>query len=168
MRPINSKMLTLAIAAGALTACSGGQESAQEQVLLPVSLNEIMVALVNHAADPIWRADWDQPDTDAEWREVEHLAYQIQIGGALLQFAGTGPLDAQWVADPAWNRYAQEMSEAGSRAVSSARAQDQTLIRRAGDELVATCEACHVAFKPDLPTMDMFGELSPLPSDTGQ
>jgi len=168
MRSINSKMLTLAIAAGALTACSGGQESAQEQVLLPVSLNEIMVALVNHAADPIWRADWDQPDTDAEWREVEHLAYQIQIGGALLQFPGTGPMDAQWVADPAWNRYAQEMSEAGSRAVSSARAQDQTLIRRAGDELVATCEACHVAFKPDLPTMDMFGELSPLPSDTGQ
>lgn len=57
----------------------------------------------------------------------------------------------------------QPLSEAGRHAVNSARSQDQTLIRRAGDELVEACEACHIAFKPDLPTMDMFGELSPLP-----
>ncbi len=162
MRSIKTTMLTIA-AVATLTACSSDSGSNAEQVRLPISLNEVMVALVNHAADPIWRADWDQPQTDAEWREVERLAYQIQVGGALLQFPGTGPLDDEWVADPAWNQYAQQMSEAGRRAVSSARSRDQTLIRRAGDELVESCEACHMAFKPDLPTMDMFGELSQLP-----
>lgn len=162
MRNISRKVLPLA-AVGALVACSGEPESAEDPVRLPISINEVMVALVNHAADPIWRADWDQPETDAEWREVERLAYQVQVGGTLIQFPGTGPMDDEWVSDPAWNRYAQQMSEAGQHAVNSARAQDQTLIRRAGDELVEACEACHIAFKPDLPTMDMFGELSPLP-----
>lgn len=163
MQIIRWKGLVLAAGVLALTACSNESATSDEQVRLPVSLNEVMVALVNHAADPIWRADWDQPETDAEWREVERLAYQIQIGGALLQFPGTGPMDDDWVADPAWNSFAQQMSEAGRRAVNSARARDQTLIRRAGDELVESCEACHIAFKPDLPTMDMFGELPVLP-----
>lgn len=163
MQIIRWKGLVLAAGVLALTACSNESATNDVQVRLPVSLNEVMVALVNHAADPIWRADWDQPETDAEWREVERLAYQIQIGGALLQFPGTGPMDDDWVADPAWNSFAQQMSEAGRRAVNSARARDQTLIRRAGDELVESCEACHIAFKPDLPTMDMFGELPVLP-----
>ena len=164
MRSIRRQPLVLTALALLVAACSPEQEaSTEEQVRLPISLNEVMVALVNHAADPIWQADWDAPQTDSEWRDVEHRAYQVQVGGALLQFPGTGPLDDEWVSDPAWNTFAQQMSDAGRRAVNAARSQDGTLIRRAGDELVESCEACHMAFKPDLPTMDMFGELSPLP-----
>src|SRR5690554_3234284 len=127
-----SRMKVLVLTAGvlALTTCVNESRTYDEELRLPISLNEVMVALVNHAADPIWRADWDQPETDAEWREIERLAYQIQIGGGLLQFPGTGPLDDEWVADPAWNVFAQQMSDAGLRAVNSARARDQTLIRR--------------------------------------
>ena len=43
----------------ALTACSGADESSAAQtdaVVLPVSLNEVMVALINKAADPLWAA----------------------------------------------------------------------------------------------------------------
>ncbi|HDZ08325.1 hypothetical protein [Pseudohongiella sp.] len=163
MRSIKTTMLTIA-AVATLAACSSDSDSDGAQARLPISLNEVMVALVNDAANPIWRADWDEPQTDEEWREVERQAYQIQVGGALLQIPGNGPMDDEWVADPAWNQYAAQMSEAGRHAVRSARAQDQTLIRRAGDDLVASCEACHMAFKPDLPTMDMFGELPEPPS----
>jgi hypothetical protein len=28
---------------------------------------------------------------------------------------------------------------------------------------VEVCEACHIAYKPDLPTMNIYGELSPRP-----
>lgn len=162
MRLIRMKSFVLMAGMLAVTACST-ESTSDNELRLPISLNEVMVALINHAADPIWQADWDQPETDAEWREVERLAYQIQIGGGLLQFPGTGPLDDEWVSDPAWGVFAQQLSDAGLRAVNSARARDQTLIRRAGDELVEACEACHIAFKPDLPTMDMFGELPVLP-----
>jgi hypothetical protein len=49
--------------------------------------------------------------------------------------------------------------------VNAARSRDVELIARAGDEIVEVCESCHIDFKPDLPTMNIYGELSPLPSD---
>ncbi len=130
---------------------------------LPISHNELMVALINHAADPIWVAAWRNPRTDREWRELERLAYQIEVGGALLQLPGTGPLDAQWAATPRWREYAEQLSSVGAGAVMAARNRNVEQVARAGDELVEVCESCHRDFKPDLPTMDMFGELTPLP-----
>jgi hypothetical protein len=137
--------------------------TAQAGPLLPISHNELMVALVNHAADPIWIAAWRNPRTDREWRELERLAYQIEVGGALLQIPGTGPLDAAWAANPQWREYAAQLSQVGARGVTAARDRDVAQIARVGDDLVEVCESCHQQFKPDLPTMDMFGELSPLP-----
>lgn len=163
--------LTLA-AAGLLAACQPESPATQAppvapevrtEVSLPVSLNEVMVALVNHAADPIWAATWNNPETDRDWRELERLAYQIQIGGALMQYPGTGPLDAEWVADARWMEWSQQMSNDGRRAVNALRSRDMDLIFDAGSRLVETCEACHTAFRPDIPTMGMFGELSQLP-----
>jgi hypothetical protein len=49
----------------------------------------------------------------------------------------------------------------GRRAVNVARSHNVELIFRAGDEIVDICESCHVDFKPDLPIMKIYGELSP-------
>lgn len=144
-----------------LVACSNENV---EETRLPISLNEVMVALVNQAADPIWTAAWNNPQTEADWRELERLAYQIQLGGAMLKIPGTGPLDDAWTDNPQWQEYAEQLSQDGAAAVRSVRSRDITLMGNVGAGLVETCEACHRAFKPDLPTMDMFGELSPLPS----
>ena len=57
---------------------------------LPVSLNEVMVAMVNNAADPIWMAAWKNPETDADWRALERQAYQLELAGSLIAFPGTG------------------------------------------------------------------------------
>lgn len=137
--------------------------AAAGEITLPVSLNEVMVALVNSAADPIWAATWNEPQSERDWRELERLAYQIQIGGHMLQFPGDGPLDREWVSDPRWVEYSQQLSRDGRRAVNAVRQRDRDLMNSAGDYLVETCEACHRDFRPDLPTMGMFGELSPLP-----
>ena len=159
-RPLTAATLVLVLAA-----CSGGDESAtsNEQVQLPVSLNEVMVALINKASDPIWASVWNSPQTDRDWRELEHLAYQVQIGGALLKFPGTGPLDEAWTSNPRWTELSEQLSQDGARAVNAVRSRNSDLMDRAGTQLVETCEACHREFKPDLPTMDMFGELSQLP-----
>lgn len=150
-----------------LVACGGGQESGQsatdQSVTLPISLNEVMVALINKAADPLWMATWNSPQTERDWRELEHLAYQVQVGGALLRFPGTGPLDAAWTASPQWQQYSDQLAQDGARAVNAVRSRNRELMDRAGGQLVETCEACHRAFKPDLPTMDMFGELPARP-----
>jgi hypothetical protein len=153
----------LLAAVSLLTACGGGGESAEAR--LPISINEVMASLINHSADPIWIASWRNPQSDRDWRELEHLSRQLQVGGALLSIPGTGPLDDEWTSNDRWVGYADQLSAAAGRAVNAARAEDLQLITRSGDEIVDICEGCHIDFKPDLPTMNIYGELSPLPSD---
>jgi len=151
--------------AAALAACSPEPAGEAEPFTLPVSINEVMASLINHSADPIWVAAWRNPRNERDWRELEHLAHQLQVGGALLTIPGTGPVDRQWTDDPDWQAYAMQLSEAAGRAVNAARSRDVELIGRAGDEIVEVCESCHIDFKPDLPTMNIYGELSPTATD---
>ena len=136
-----------------------------EPFRLPVSLNEVMVALVNHSADPIWLAAWRNPETDRDWRNLERMAYQLQVAGALLVIPGNGPMDEAWTSDPQWTAWANQLEAAGDRAVKAVAARDLNRIASSGDEIVEICEGCHIAFKPDLPTSGMFGELSPTAAD---
>ena len=125
-------------------------------VTLPVSINAVMVALVDHASEPLWLDAYEPPTTDAGWREAEHHAYQMAVGGKLIQLAGTGPNDAVWVADPKWISMADEMSAAGMDALGAARARNVALLSSAGDRLVAACEACHKEYKLGLPSMGIY------------
>jgi len=147
------------------TAQSGQPSTSSERFRLPISLNEVMVALVNHSADPIWLAAWKNPDSDKDWRNLERMAYQLQVAGALLVIPGNGPRDDEWTADPQWIAWANQLEAAGDRAVKAVSARDITRIAHSGDEIVEICEGCHMAFKPDLPTSGKFGELSPTAAD---
>jgi len=165
---ISNKFLkggVLIAAVSVLTACGGGGGEPAE-ARLPISINEAMASLINHSADPIWIAAWRNPQSDSDWRELEHLSRQLQVGGALLSIPGTGPQDDEWTSNDSWVDYSNQLSAAAGRAVNAARARDVQLISRAGDEIVDICEGCHIDFKPDLPTMNIYGELSPLPSDS--
>jgi cytochrome c556 len=82
-----------------------------------------------------------------------------------LTIPGTGPVDEQWTSRQGWQQYSTDLSAAAERAVNAARSRDVELIARAGDEIVAICEGCHIDFKPDLPTMNIYGELSPTQDD---
>jgi hypothetical protein len=126
------------------------------QKMLSGDRNAVMVALVDHASEPIWLDAYNPPTTDAGWREAEHHAYQAAISGKTIQLAGTGPNDADWVADSEWIRMADEMSNAGMDALSAVKARNIDQLTAAGDRLVASCNACHVAFKPDLPSMGIY------------
>ena len=148
-----------------LSACTPSGPQSAEEFRLPVSINEVMASLINHSADPIWVAAWRNPQTEEDWRELEHLARQLQLGGALLTIPGTGPVDEQWTNRQAWQEYSIQLSESAGRAVNAARSRDVELIGRAGDEIVDICESCHIDFKPDLPTMNIYGELSPTGDD---
>jgi hypothetical protein len=157
------KRSLLLCAVAILVACGQADTVTQATARLPISINEVMASLINHAADPIWIASWRNPQADQDWRELEHLSRQLQIGGTLLTMPGTGPMDDTWTANAEWRAFSEQLSQAAGRAVNAARSRDVALISRSGDEIVDICEACHIAFKPDLPTMSIFGELSPLP-----
>lgn len=143
-----------------LQACEQRAPTMEAETLrLPISINEVMASLINHSADPIWVAAWRNPQTEADWRELEHLARQLQVGGALLSIPGTGPVDELWTNRAPWREYSNALAASAGRAVNAARSRDVELIERAGDEIVDICESCHIEFKPDLPTMNIYGEL---------
>lgn len=169
MRPFRF-VLSAVVATMALVACAPAEKEAAEvaaapepttamatrQITLPVSINAVMVALVDHASEPIWLDAYRPPTTDAGWREAEHHAYQAALSGKTIQLAGTGPNDANWVGNPDWIRMADEMSSAGMDALAAVKARNVDQLTLAGDRLVAACEACHKAFKPDLPSMGIY------------
>jgi hypothetical protein len=125
-------------------------------ITLPVSLNAAMVALVDHAAEPLWLDASEPPTTDMGWLEAEYNDYQMAIGGKLIQLAGTGPNDEAWVADKDWIRMSDEKSAAGMDALNAAKAKNVEMLNKAGDRLVASCEACHQQFKPGLTSMGIY------------
>lgn len=128
---------------------------------LPVSLNALMVGLVDHASDPLFAVGnairnehpEKSPKTDADWLDVEYHAYQMIVSGRIMQIPGTGPMDRQWTADPRWKPMADALTDVGSQMLQKAQAKNPEGFAELGDSLVEACEGCHRAFKPELPTM---------------
>ncbi|MDP3492904.1 MAG: hypothetical protein Q8R82_07305 [Hyphomonadaceae bacterium] len=168
MRAFSSAILGLASVAAA-TACAPAKTeappaaapvasatTAATPIKLPVSINAIMVALVDHASEPLWLDAYEPPATADRWLEAQYNAYQMAISGKLIQLAGTGPNDADWVTDPDWIKMSDELSAAGMDALQASIMQDAAMLNTAGDRLVAACEACHKQFKPGLTSMGIY------------
>lgn len=119
-----------------------------------VSINAMMVAIVDHAAHMLWNAEIEEqaPQTDDDWREIGDHAIQIAAAGTAISIGGTGQADPGWVVLPDWKPFAQEMTDSGLAALKAAQAKDLEALISANTRLVETCEQCHAAFKPDLPS----------------
>ena len=144
---------------------SSGAADIQPKFRLPVSTNEVMVALVNDAANPLWVAAWHHPETDEAWRELERRAVQMKLAGSLIAYPGTGGLDEKWAAKPNWTRWSHALRDAGADAIDAVQARDLEKIRIAGDRIVEVCEGCHTEFKLPYPTGGQYGELAPTEDD---
>lgn len=131
------------------------EASAQEiaPVEMPVSVNAVMVTMIDHAAHHIWDYGAMQREmADEEWKIVEYYAIQLAASGPLLTLGGTGELDRAWAASPLWQNHARDMSSVAQQAIIAAQDHDKAMLQRIGNDLTDACEACHRGFKPDLPT----------------
>ena len=140
-----------------IAACDSSEEMVAPRVNIPftpeISINEVMVAQIDHAAHFIWdAANPDNPVAAIEWQEVEHHAIQLISSRAAMTMGGSGVNDAMWIAQVSWREYVNLMNDASVLALNSARSQDVEGLSRAADRLVESCEACHRQFKPDIPT----------------
>lgn len=120
----------------------------------PVSVNEEMVALVDHAGHALWDVEKEgmAPASDEDWATVAEHATQLAATGSLLMLGGQGTNDLVWRDDPEWRRWSRELSDAGLAALQAARAQDFDALVAANGRLVDSCEGCHQEFKPELPS----------------
>ncbi len=143
-----------------LSACGDSQQDATgsaPRVNIPftpdISINEVMVAQIDHAAHFIWDAVNPENNlVDLDWLEVEHHAIQLISSRSAMTMGGTGVNDAMWIAQTSWRGYVDLMNNAGLLALNSARQEDADGLSRAGDMLVESCEGCHQQFKPSIPT----------------
>lgn len=142
-----------------IAGCSGlgRQEATVARVNIPftpdISINEIMVAQINHAAHFIWdAASPEQSETEIDWQEVEYHAIQLISSRSAMSMGGTGVNDAMWITQRSWREYVNLMNQGALMALSSARAEDQQGLARAGNMLVDSCNSCHQQYKPSIPT----------------
>ena len=126
---------------------------AQQSFRSPVSINEIMVFLIDHNSHAIWDVASDAPDNDDDWHLLEHSALALAASGNLTNIAGTGPNDADWITEAAWQAYSQAMANAGYAALVAVRAKNVEALLAAGDDLLNSCLACHRQYKPELPSV---------------
>jgi hypothetical protein len=146
----------------ALEACQQAEQPAAEtaganagELTLPVSLNAAMVGMIDPSADYLFAVgNGDMPRNDNDWHLVSSSAYEIMLGGAVIQIPGTGEFDHGWVENPEWIRLSAELSEIGEDAVqlAEAKSSDVATWRAVSDRLIENCLACHKAFKPEIPS----------------
>jgi hypothetical protein len=124
---------------------------------LQMSLNRLMVAVVDDAAHGIWAGgNKNEPLNDLEWVEIEMNTYQLQAAATLVSIGGTGPADRGWVTSPAFQERARKLSDIAVSARSAVIAKNQMALRSVGDTLVDVCNDCHDVFKPGTPTDGIF------------
>ncbi len=125
-----------------------------------ISINVLMVSFVDQAADAIWTAAVNAPKRPCEWQQLEYRATQLATTGTLLRVGGSGPLDMQWRDSPGWAPFADKMTALALKAAQAARDKNVIAIKATGNELILNCEACHRAFKPEIPTQNINTHLS--------
>lgn len=123
-------------------------------VKLPMSYNALMVSMIDNAGHVLWDVEKEgfSPKDEADWVEVEDHALQLVAASSLLQLEGTGPADAGWLKQVGWKTNAEALGAAGMAANAAAKAKNKEALVKANGDVVAACEGCHKAFKPELPS----------------
>ena len=143
-------LLALAVVSGA---CS--PSAPQQSPLTPrTSINALMVTMVDNASHVLWDAEKPEvaPKDDADWLEIEDHAIQVAAASTVIQLGGTGQADMGWIKQVGWDTHANAMGDAALGALAAAKAKDLPALVKANGALVETCEGCHKAFKPSLPS----------------
>ncbi len=127
--------------------------AAETSFPVPVSINALMVTLIDHSAHYIWDYGSMEREISAdEWRTVQYYAIQLAGSGPLITLGGSGPLDKGWAASPQWTELSKKMSDGAMLALGAATSKDKAKLASAGDAVLDSCEGCHEIFKLELPT----------------
>lgn len=164
-----TRLLSAALAGAAALALGGCQQAAEQpkpvshtDLTLPVSINAVMVGMVDDGADFLWAiGNGDHPRDDDDWVRVRNRAYEMIVSGKIMQIPGTGSEDATWVADPEWRRLADELTDIGVDALQLAEEKNLEGWDNLGARLIDNCLACHEKFKPELPTQGITRHATP-------
>ena len=130
----------------ASVACSNASDPANSAAKPVLTINALMTDVVTPASNTLWSVE--DPQTDADWLQFIDAASQIISAGEQIKRGGSGPNDAAWAGDPAWQAFADTLIGAAKDARKAAEAKDLDALFKANDVLYPPCEECHIQFHP--------------------
>lgn len=147
-----------------LFACGSVQTPVGQYPLLNVpfvpdiSINEIMVGQVDHAASYLLSMGAAQGAQSAgdEWQEAEHYAIQLISSTSAITMGGSGENDAMWVVQSGWRLYTAQLNDASVAVLQASRNEDRGALNVATQRLAASCDGCHAQYKPEVPTQGFY------------
>jgi len=112
-----------------------------------VDVKDLMIAIVDPAADVLWDAvgtvisedgidEW-QPTTDEEWANVRNAAVVIMESGNLLMMEGRARDQG------AWMDLSSAMIDAGREALAAAESRNPDEVFAVGEAIYNACDRCH-------------------------
>lgn len=156
MLRIAAVLTVLTLAAG----CTKAAEAPSSQPAPPaptasynpvVSLNEIMVYVVDVHANEIWDAAMKPPANDEQWKALNRAAVVLAASGGLTKVSGNGPRDQQWTGQKDWAAHSQSLADAGVAVVKAVKDRSGDELSKAGDQLVVACIKCHREYRLEVP-----------------
>ena len=112
-----------------------------------VSIKEIMEKTITPATNTIWNA-YEPPTDEAQWVALEEAAVTLIVAAEAVGRGGSGPMDNEWAANPAFQAFNQIVIDSGRDALAAVRARDHDALLAASDAMYPPCEACHLQFNP--------------------
>ena len=112
-----------------------------------LTTKQLMETAVTDASNAIWNA-FDPPKSDEEWSALERAALALIDATKRNAVGGTGPMDKEWAAQPAWKPLNEAMLQASQGALTAIRAKNHEALLAASDQLYPPCEGCHLQFNP--------------------
>jgi hypothetical protein len=138
---------------------SAEQKVAHQRPAVPLdmSINQVMVAVVDDAAHTIWEGGNTQKKlTDGQWQVLEAHTYQLEAAATLVSLGGTGKSDAYWTSSPGFQANVMKLRDTAIAARHAVEAKNHAALSKVGDDLVTVCEGCHKQFKPTAPTEGIY------------
>ena len=135
------------VAVGAVSDASWAQPPAGKASQPTLTTKQLMETTITDASNAIWNA-FDPPTSAEQWAALEKAALALIDATRLKGVGGTGPMDKEWTAQPAWKPFNEAMLRASQAALAAIRAKNHEALLAAGDQLYPPCEGCHMLFNP--------------------
>jgi cytochrome c556 len=115
---------------------------AQTVPMQPASTtSELMVKIIYPASDAIFYITTREPQTEAEWGELQGKALAVAESANLLMMPGRARDQDRWMED------AKLMLDAGRAAFRAAKAKDVAALDALNDQLYTSCTSCHQHYR---------------------
>ena len=133
---------TVAVASSALGTAPGAGEVRAPATFMYI----LMVDMIGPAANSLWAAAAAPTLNDQDWVRLKQTTARLTESAHSVSFGGTTAGDIERSKSNAWAIWSARFADSVSLAAHAVERRDKQGLVAVADDLLKTCEGCHVAF----------------------